>query len=1083
MFCLLAITSLPVYACGLGPGSQATYSRDVQLNVRSYAGTNNAVIGSLRRGDVVDVLNGPESANGYVWWQVRLPSGTVGWAAEGSGGEYWLEPHCKPAEQEDAAPASETSLVATETVSASSPIHNCFRQSSFVTSERDSNVKLERQIAYGENFSASFSESDRNEEVGYRHIYWFNGNVGDVITAFVETHNRRTRRIDGQDDGLVNPPYIRVIYCFPEHLTVDAEDFFLGNGSPTWSKYSESATSSLSDLILPFSGTYLLVLSAEESSFMDWIRPGFAETYSFSISLVGREFPQNQIKFSDTRQIRDLYPTEGHSNRCKDSFTFVANAGDAVGGYVQLHPNDSSGSILILLLDSTGIPTHHQYLRTYNYDFDRNGVAAFSDFPIGVTGEHSIYFEQTIYACSHSRYENESWPPFTVSLERTGELESARATSLQPLYTSEDSNLLYERFLDANQLDNQEIKNTGAFLEAVRVLSVDRGKGAKVCFALDPGDVNDKAFEDFRDSGFLFLDERYKPSKLEYLHSWNEADEQGYRTYCVAVDKPGTIVRVTKNEQTQALWMSKFDQDWWEGAVREASRRTIGAVAEYLGKKAFEKLGKAISKGGASIKNHLGHRLSEKFGNHLHKPEFLKKIKESLSKSLIPHLRDQLHIQHYQAISSQYYNQYIGQFQAEFGDDLGEQLAREYAASATVDQIDLLAVISSKGMVDEAVAEIAEFSVEEVVESQIEDAEPLSEELLGPAISDFLFEEGLESGSIGDTLSDAIDDYIGETAADVTGLLVDLGSVVALPFRFFGDIYVLAKDTLANIVTLNLGLYESLDKCHVTVNEKASLRAGAKGFPVGTVAETAKFKPIARNGDWVMVDMGGLGHLGDDDVSGGWVKTDYLDLEGDCGSGRTIMGDIDRGVGAAAVSGAAVAMSLFDANTDDEEQREQEEQEQPEQEEQEQPEQEEPDQPEQELQEQRDEVEQIAQENLELQVRRDEVERIAQAYIDEVEQEPIDQASTSSLRPGDDYDEHPLPPSTEARTVTVSINSEDGDLQPGFDVWCDGEKVATSHASRSGGATSETVTLRGDCSISAWSVTGGGRYELTIKES
>ena len=55
-------------------------------------------------------------------------------------------------------------------------------------------------------------------------------------------------------------------------------------------------------------------------------------------------------------------------------------------------------------------------------------------------------------------------------------------------------------------------------------------------------------------------------------------------------------------------------------------------------------------------------------------------------------------------------------------------------------------------------------------------------------------------------------------------------------------------------------------------------------------------------------------------------------------------------------------------------------------------------------------------------------------------------------------------------------------MQPGFDVWCDGEKVATSEASRSGGATSATVTLRGDCSVSAWSVTGGGRYELTVKE-
>jgi len=165
----------------------------------------------------------------------------------------------------------------------------------------------------------------------------------------------------------------------------------------------------------------------------------------------------------------------------------------------------------------------------------------------------------------------------------------------------------------------------------------------------------------------------------------------------------------------------------------------------------------------------------------------------------------------------------------------------------------------------------------------------------------------------------------------------------------------------------------------------------------------------------------------------------------------------------------------------EQERLEEEEQEQREQEEQERREQEEQEQRERELQDRR-EQEEPEQPDRELQDRRDEVERIAQETIDEVEQEPIEQASTSSLRPGDDYDEHPLPPSTEARTVTVSINSEDGDLQPGFDVWCDGEKVATSQASRSGGATSETVTLRGDCSVSAWSVTGGGRYELTVKE-
>ncbi len=56
------------------------------LNMRDGAGTSYSVVGTLSEGAIVEVVGGPQTADGYTWFQVRTDDGTVGWAADD-----WLE--------------------------------------------------------------------------------------------------------------------------------------------------------------------------------------------------------------------------------------------------------------------------------------------------------------------------------------------------------------------------------------------------------------------------------------------------------------------------------------------------------------------------------------------------------------------------------------------------------------------------------------------------------------------------------------------------------------------------------------------------------------------------------------------------------------------------------------------------------------------------------------------------------------------------------------------------------------------------------------------------------------------------------
>jgi uncharacterized protein YgiM (DUF1202 family) len=52
------------------------------MNLRSAATTSGSVVSTMTVGTTGTVIGGPTSANGYIWWNVRLTSGTTGWAVE-----------------------------------------------------------------------------------------------------------------------------------------------------------------------------------------------------------------------------------------------------------------------------------------------------------------------------------------------------------------------------------------------------------------------------------------------------------------------------------------------------------------------------------------------------------------------------------------------------------------------------------------------------------------------------------------------------------------------------------------------------------------------------------------------------------------------------------------------------------------------------------------------------------------------------------------------------------------------------------------------------------------------------------------
>jgi serine/threonine protein kinase len=67
----------------IGIGAQVIVVTDGQrLNVRQAPGMDAAIVTRVEPGTRLEVLDGPRAASGYTWWRVKLPNGTMGWAAE-----------------------------------------------------------------------------------------------------------------------------------------------------------------------------------------------------------------------------------------------------------------------------------------------------------------------------------------------------------------------------------------------------------------------------------------------------------------------------------------------------------------------------------------------------------------------------------------------------------------------------------------------------------------------------------------------------------------------------------------------------------------------------------------------------------------------------------------------------------------------------------------------------------------------------------------------------------------------------------------------------------------------------------------
>ena len=77
----------------VGDRVRVTMDANQQLSIRSTPGTNAAVLTRVNTGTEFTVLAGPQSANGFIWYQIRSDDGqTQGWAADGNDTTRWLSP-------------------------------------------------------------------------------------------------------------------------------------------------------------------------------------------------------------------------------------------------------------------------------------------------------------------------------------------------------------------------------------------------------------------------------------------------------------------------------------------------------------------------------------------------------------------------------------------------------------------------------------------------------------------------------------------------------------------------------------------------------------------------------------------------------------------------------------------------------------------------------------------------------------------------------------------------------------------------------------------------------------------------------
>jgi len=98
---LIALTNAAQISCPgaqtprLWVGGYAYVNNEPPLanRVRSGHGKDYTGIGNIQPGKAMEIIDGPECANNWIWWKIReLENNLIGWTAEGDDQGYWLVP-------------------------------------------------------------------------------------------------------------------------------------------------------------------------------------------------------------------------------------------------------------------------------------------------------------------------------------------------------------------------------------------------------------------------------------------------------------------------------------------------------------------------------------------------------------------------------------------------------------------------------------------------------------------------------------------------------------------------------------------------------------------------------------------------------------------------------------------------------------------------------------------------------------------------------------------------------------------------------------------------------------------------------
>ncbi len=97
-------TPAPVVGGTLTIGQPARVAAGGGLNVRQAPSTAGVLVTRLGFGVRLSVLEGPTSADGYIWWKVDDGQGNVGWGAQGDGTDEWISPQVGEAQPVNRSP-------------------------------------------------------------------------------------------------------------------------------------------------------------------------------------------------------------------------------------------------------------------------------------------------------------------------------------------------------------------------------------------------------------------------------------------------------------------------------------------------------------------------------------------------------------------------------------------------------------------------------------------------------------------------------------------------------------------------------------------------------------------------------------------------------------------------------------------------------------------------------------------------------------------------------------------------------------------------------------------------------------------